>query len=301
MEGDTSLPAAVRNNAEMIRRNVEIETRLIDDLLDLSTVRSGKMRVLKQPTNVHRLIGHATETIKTELAAKSVALRQTLEAPEHFVSADPARLQQALWNLLKNAAKFTPDGGSVFIRTRTEGARLLIEIADTGRGIEPAVQAHIFEPFEQGGAEVTARYGGLGLGLAVVKGILGLHQGEITVASKGADTGATFTVWLPLCEPASALGAGEPEGFAEGAGEGVRVLVVEDRWIRRACSSGCCGWTGCTWNRQTAWRRRSRWRRRMFSNVVVSDLGLPDGSGNDLMRLLEQRESRDRHERVWNG
>ena len=180
-----------------------IQDRLIDDLLDLTSITRGKLQLRPQRCDTHALIGLAIEIVQPEANAKEITLARMLDAPHSGLVADPARFQQVIWNLLRNAVKFTPHGGRISIRTRDEktpgGARWLrIEVADSGIGIDPAQLDKIFAPFDQGGLTGDHRFGGLGLGLAIARSVVELHGGRISAHSEGADRGATFVVELPV-------------------------------------------------------------------------------------------------------
>jgi PAS domain S-box-containing protein len=287
MEMDPRLPFDFREDVAMIRRNVELETRLIDDLLDLSRVTSGKLRLNLQPTNVHRLIRHVMETVGAELHEKQLKVQTELKAANDLVNADPARLQQALWNLLKNAAKFTPVGGSVSIRTRNDGDRVVIDVADTGKGIAADMMPHIFDPFEQGNADVTREYGGMGLGLAIVKAVVDLHGGTIRAASAGEGRGAVFTVELPLGQKRAAIASTADGGGKErGDTRKIRLLLVEDHADSAKILIRLLRFEGIDVEWAATVAAAVELASAQKFDLVVSDLGLPDGSGHDLMRRL---------------
>jgi two-component system CheB/CheR fusion protein len=192
------LPEPVREALGMIRRNIQIESRFVDELLDITKIERGKMELMREPMDVHEAIEHAVEVSQPDVEAKAQQLTVALEAPEHHLEGDFSRLQQVVWNLLKNASKFTPGGGEIQLRTRNEAGALVIEVTDTGIGLEPGAAARIFEPFTQADAAITREYGGLGLGLAIAKASVLGHGGEIRVESQGPGRGATFLVALPL-------------------------------------------------------------------------------------------------------
>jgi signal transduction histidine kinase len=182
---------SLKEDLEMIRRNVEVEVHLIDDLLDVARITGGKVQLNLQISNAADLFQDALKMVKADLARKQLVVRVELTATSHRVIVDPARLQQVFWNVLKNAQKFTLEGGTISIRSFNESqGKVVFEITDNGQGIEPHILPHIFEPFEQG----PARSEGLGLGLAISKAIMELHGGKISVASKGKGTGATFRI-----------------------------------------------------------------------------------------------------------
>ncbi len=205
MLDDPATPAPFRSVLEMIRRNVTLEARLIDDLLDLTRIRGGKLHLERAVIDAHELVHHVVEICREDLRSKRLQLELDLAARRHHVDADPARLQQVLWNLLKNAIKFTPHGGTVTVRSRdadgwpqgATGASLILEVSDTGIGIETDMLPRIFEIFEQGGLSSACRSGGLGLGLMISRSIVEQHGGHLTAASGGKGLGATFTVEMP--------------------------------------------------------------------------------------------------------
>lgn len=201
MESCPELPEAVRADFAMIRQNIELEARLIDDLLDLTGITRGKVRLASRPLDVHALLHQSLDFVRSELKARQLALTLDLAAPEHHVSGDPVRLHQVFWNVLKNAVKFTPEGGSVSLRTRAgAGRELIIEITDTGLGIEGTEMDRIFNAFGQGDHVTSHRFGGLGLGLTICKLLVQLHNGRISAESAGRGRGATFRIELPLAE-----------------------------------------------------------------------------------------------------
>jgi two-component system, chemotaxis family, CheB/CheR fusion protein len=193
MVNDPSLSPEVDEGLRMICRNVELEARLIDDLLDLTRIAHGKLELHLRKSNAHDLLGHAMEIVREEILSRKLKLSLELDAVDYFVLADASRLQQVFWNLLKNASKFTPGQGAVTIRTSNPQPQALwIEITDTGVGIEPQNLEKIFDAFEQG----TTRQGGLGLGLAISKAIVEMHHGSIRAFSEGPGKGARFLIDL---------------------------------------------------------------------------------------------------------
>ncbi len=192
------LPGPVQKAHEMIRRNVELEAHFIDDMLDMTRIARGKMEIARQDMDLHEAARRAAEVSSPDLEAKGQSLTVSLDAGEHRLSGDFARLQQVMWNLLKNAAKFTPEKGAVSLRTRNEPGRVVVEVTDTGIGMEAEALARIFAPFEQADPSITQRFGGLGLGLAIAKGSAEAHGGELSASSPGPGQGATFTLSLPI-------------------------------------------------------------------------------------------------------
>ena len=191
----------IRDLLDVVRRNIDIEVRLIDDLLDLTRLSSGKLLIDSFPTDIHTAVRSALEICADDYAAKGVDLVVELTAPHHIGIGDPSRLGQVFWNLLKNAVKFTPAGGRVVVTSVNPApGRIAITVADSGIGIDPEVLPSIFTPFEQGERTVTRRFGGLGLGLAITRRLVEMHDGTIGATSPGKDRGASFTVELAVEE-----------------------------------------------------------------------------------------------------
>ncbi len=199
LERERRLSASGREMIRMIGRNLEAEVQLIDELLDVSRIVHGKLEFKRAPMDVHECIHRAVEVCHADIQAKKLQLTVDLGAACHATVGDTARLRQAFWNVLKNAAKFTPAGGTITVRTSNPGPdEIAVEIADSGIGIDAEALPKIFSAFEQGSAQVTQRYGGLGLGLAISQAVVQAHAGRLGAASTGKDRGATFTVVLPL-------------------------------------------------------------------------------------------------------
>lgn len=195
------LPKDVLETAEMIRRNVQLEAHFIDDLLDITRIARGKLEIAREPLEFHKVVRLAVDVVHPEVSEKSQKLTLALNAPKDNVAGDSSRLQQVIWNLLKNSSKFTPPNGQITVRSKNGRGTIILEVSDTGMGIEPDAMAKIFEPFSQGGESVTREYGGLGLGLAIAKATVGAHGGELRAESGGKNQGATFILELPLVSP----------------------------------------------------------------------------------------------------
>ncbi len=198
------LPTAAREAVAMIQRNVQIETHLIDDLLDVTRITHGKLEIVRKPLDLHAAVRGAVEISTSDMEAKRQDFRLELAAGEHLILGDANRMQQVFWNLLKNASKFTPHGGSVRLASRNEPGRVVVEVSDTGIGFEAEAATRIFEAFTQANPEVMQTFGGLGLGLAISKATVDAHLGTLTAHSDGPNRGATFTVVLPLAGSADA-------------------------------------------------------------------------------------------------
>ncbi|MBV8969340.1 MAG: PAS domain S-box protein [Verrucomicrobia bacterium] len=182
----------------MIRRNIETEVKLMDDLLDLTRISRGGLEIVREPLELHEVVRDALEIVRQDLETREQLLNVLLSAARTQLIGDAVRLQQVFWNLLKNAAKFTPRGGAISVRSWNENDRALVAISDTGIGFEPEVADRVFEPFVQESHEITRRFGGLGIGLAISRAIIHAHGGTIRAESPGHDQGSTFTVDLPV-------------------------------------------------------------------------------------------------------
>ncbi|HEV2845512.1 MAG TPA: ATP-binding protein [Thermoanaerobaculia bacterium] len=291
LEAAPELPPKLRAWVETIRRNAELETRLIDDLLDHTRISHGKIELQPAPVDVHEKIRQTCALCEAEAWDKRLDLVTDLGAARPWVHADSARLQQVLWNLIKNAVKFTPEGGTITILTAdAEDGGIVVEVRDTGIGIEPHVLPRVFEVFEQGGREVTRSFGGLGLGLAISKGLIELHGGKVSAASEGPGRGAVFTVRLPASEPgpparlaASDRAQPDPEERTRSA---CKVLIVEDHPDTLSAMAELVEMFG--YEVRTAGTVESALRVAQGEkiDVLVSDIGRPDGSGLDLLRQL---------------
>jgi len=285
LEQDESLPRDVRERLEVVTRNARFEARLIDDLLDLTRVSSGKVEIRLSNVAVAEILDHAIEVCREDAAAAGVALVRE-ESTEAYVLADPARLRQVFWNLLDNAVKFTPRGGRVVARGVAVGAgRVAIEISDSGSGIAPSEMARIFQPFEQ----ASHGKGGLGLGLAISRALVEAQGGSLSVRSGGPGAGATFRIELPEGSPAAAPPAPSARPAAVSRSRGRRVLLVEDHADSARAAAELLGEV-C--DRVVVARSVSEALAAADVqpfDLVLSDLGLPDGTGFELMRILRER------------
>ena len=290
------LPEQVRADFSMIRRNVELEAKLIDDLLDLTRIGRGKIHLHLETLDAHQVVRHALSVSATdEMAMKHLQLNADLAADRHHVRGDAARLQQVVWNLLKNAIKFTPAGGAITVATRNdEIGRLVIEVTDTGVGIEPDVLPRIFDAFEQGEVAVARHFGGLGLGLAISKGLVAAHGGTIAAHSAGRNRGATFTVTLetvPYEAPLPRRPATPTLPSHARAGR-LSILLVEDHVDTARALKRLLDGLGYDVRAADSVQAALHLAAQTDFDVLVSDLGLPDGSGLDIMRHLRQSRAR---------
>ena len=187
----------VRQPLAVIRRNVELEARLIDDLLDVTRIAKGKLQLSLEVTSIHETLQRAYEICREDILQKNLEFEFRLRAENEYVNGDPARLQQVFWNLIKNAVKFTPAGGKIIVETANlSDDRIVIRTIDTGIGIDREKIEKIFNAFEQGQSSITRKFGGLGLGLAISKAMVRAHGGTLSVESAGPGKGSIFSVML---------------------------------------------------------------------------------------------------------
>lgn len=283
---------ARRHALDTIERNIKVQVQLIDDLLDVSRIVTGNLRLDVRPTDLAAVIEAAAESARPAANAKSIALRRSLE-PLAPILADPGRLQQVVWNLITNAVKFTPPGGSVAVRLERLDAEVRIVVTDTGQGIDEALLPYVFDRFWQAEGGSTRRHGGLGLGLAIVRHLVEAHGGSVAAASAGPGRGATFTVTLPIWMSGPALGLPAERSMAGGVLprlDGVQVLVVDDEMdVRKLIGAVLeqCGASVCAVGSTAEALARGFAPRP--PDVIVSDIAMPDADGFDLIRLVRGR------------
>ncbi|HEX4665073.1 MAG TPA: ATP-binding protein [Chthoniobacterales bacterium] len=285
----------IKEGLETIERNARAQTRIIEDLLEMSRIISGKTRLDVQPTDLAAVIESAIDALRPAAEAKGVRIAKVLD-PLQPISGDPARLQQVLWNLLANAIKFTPKGGRVNVVLERVNSHLEIAVSDNGEGISPDFLPYVFDRFRQQDASQTRRHGGLGLGLSIVKNLVELHGGSVRVESAGLGCGSTFTVALPLA-PLRPIDAsrthpqgGDQDGCAVGIElDGVRVLVVDDerdslelvRRLLEECKADVVLASSAAEGLRLVREKRP--------DVIVSDIGMPEKDGLEMMRELRAR------------
>jgi signal transduction histidine kinase/ActR/RegA family two-component response regulator len=289
MELNPSLPEAFRADVASIRRNVELESRLISDLLDLTRIERGKIDLDRQEVDLHLVIRSAVDICQREASAR---LTLDLSATRCTVCGDSTRLQQVFWNLVNNAIKFTGPQGTVNVRSsNTADGRVRVEVSDTGAGIDPTVLPRLFNAFEQGEARPETRRRGLGLGLAISKKLMDLHDGTITAHSEGRDRGATFTVELPVVTPVMKPVAPPvaPPSAAHANERGLSVLLVEDHEPTLRAMERLLRQIGHRVTGVSSVASASVAAAHDGFDLIISDLGLPDGSGLDVMRQVRDR------------
>src|SRR5436190_7287723 len=297
LEASASDSTDMRQALEVIRRNVELEARLIDDLLDITRISKGKLQLSLETVGVHEILQRSYEICREDIAAKDLKIEFRLRAEHVYVEGDSARLQQVFWNLIKNSVKFTPEKGRIVIETLNPSSGAIeIRTTDTGIGIEGDKMQTIFNAFEQGQSSITRRFGGLGLGLAISKAMVSAHGGIIRAESNGRDRGATLTVTLKTGAAPAAASVDrdkkppkeKPVRGAQQARPKRRVLVVDDHY------DTCTGMKMMLERRgyrvtlaHTADQAVERTRHEEF-DFVISDIGLPDRSGYELMQELSK-------------
>jgi PAS domain S-box-containing protein len=278
------LPEEVVSSLETIRRNVQMEARIIDDLLDLTRISRGKVELRLETVDAHASLRHALEVWQQQIEEKGLEVTLHLSARRHHVRADPARLQQIFWNLIGNAVKFTPQSGRVTLRSSDAPQnRLVLQVADTGIGIEVDVLPRLFNAFEQGERAVTRHYGGLGLGLSISKALVVMHHGTLTASSDGRGRGATFTLSL---DTVFAAPADQPVATmdVESTHKHLSILLVEDHEDTLRVMARLLRSYGYDVSTAGSVRTALDLADAGAFDLLISDLGLPDGSGLDVMR-----------------
>ena len=283
----------VERGLETIERNARMQTKLIEDLLDMSRIASGKVRLDLQPVHPAAFIEAAVDTVRPAADAKGIALDWTVGASVGPIPGDAARLQQVVWNLLSNAIKFTPRDGRIEIAVRRESFHVEIRVTDSGIGIRPEFLAHLFERFRQADASTTRKYGGLGLGLSIVKNLVELHGGSVFAQSDGEGRGSAFIVYLP----APSADAGEPLRdrvapilesleFRSLDLSGVKVLLVDDDADSRELALQVLSDCGAEVLSAASASQALELVQAHLPHVVVSDIGMPDVDGIELLRRI---------------
>jgi CheY-like chemotaxis protein len=288
------LPAPIRATFDTIRKNIELEARLIDDLLDLTRITHGKLVLNQSELDVRGILNDSISTVFNEIEKKQILLKLELHAGSHRIFGDGVRLQQVFWNVLKNAVKFTHESGQIIVESQTlPGDKILINITDTGIGMNPDEIERVFGAFSQG----DHHFGGLGLGLAISRALVELHSGSIRASSPGKDKGATFSIELPLIkllekEEATSLqpAAAEVAVTEKKSGQGLHVLLVEDHESTRLTLVQLLVSRRYRVTAAASFAQaRSLMEKSEDFNLLISDIGLPDGNGCDLMDHFQKQ------------
>jgi CheY-like chemotaxis protein len=256
----------------------------------MSRIMNGKLSLDADRVSLNEAVSRTAEICRSAMRERGVHLSLDLADEIQEVSGDGARVQQVLWNLLSNAAKFTPQGGHIYVRTEDGDGVVRVAVRDTGRGIEPAKLARVFEAFEQGEAGITREFGGLGLGLAICRAIVEQHRGSIRASSAGPGLGSTFTVELPASGPRPGPGSPAANGRGADAVRPLSVLVVEDHGDTARVLARMLGTRGHSVRTAGSGAEALALAGEHAFDVMVSDLGLPDMLGFDLMRQVRERQ-----------
>ncbi|MGC4031960.1 MAG: hybrid sensor histidine kinase/response regulator [Tepidisphaeraceae bacterium] len=270
----------------MIERNARTQAQLIDDLLDMSRIISGRIRLEEQTVDLADVVKAAVDTVIPAAEGKRVHLRIHAPVGQTVVRGDPARLQQIIWNLLTNAVKFTPSDGEVRLRLSADNGKATLEIQDTGEGITPEFLPYLFDRFRQADGSITRRHGGLGLGLSIVRQLITLHRGTVTASSTGPGNGSTFVVRLPLVDLPAAVEDAADTPPADIRLDGVRVLAIDDHADARDILRRLLEQSGATvavaGDAAGAVDQLLAHR----PDVLVSDIGMPGEDGYALIRRV---------------
>lgn len=287
-EASDDLPRSMQGDVQMLRRSVELEARIIDDLLDLTRIAKGMLSFSPENTDVHEVLQFLVGICHSEFHQKQLMLLMQLQAPNHYVCTDAGRLQQVLWNVIKNAAKFTEAGGSITISTSNDAlGNLSVAIRDTGIGMTTETISRLFRPFEQADQRLGRRYGGLGLGMAISRALVELLGGTIMAESAGLGRGSLFTVTFPAMEEVHEQRDGKELRKAKRPEEGrVKILLVEDHGdtaqalVRLLTTRGYQVQTADTVAAGIEAMERGKF------DLLVCDIGLPDGTGFQLLERV---------------
>jgi CheY-like chemotaxis protein len=289
---ETLEPADSRRGLEAIERNARLQAQLIEDLLDMSRIESGKVRLDMQDVDLALVIESALAAAAPAADARGLVLERRIDPSVGLVRGDAARLQQVLWNLISNALKFTPRGGRVTVALRQSPAHVELSVTDTGIGINPEFLAHVFDRFRQADPSTTRQHGGLGLGLSIARHLTELHGGTLEAVSDGPDRGATFTVRLPQsatlavdpAKPLRPIRLDADDGAAADSLAGTRVLVVDDREDARELIARLLADREATVTAVPGVDEAIECLTRGTFDVLVSDISMPGRDGYELIR-----------------
>jgi PAS domain S-box-containing protein len=292
---ESKTPQMVQRAVEVIERNAQTQAKLIDDILDMSRIISGKVALEMRTVNINSIVRAAIDSVRLAVEAKGIRLISAFDVDPAWVLGDTERLQQVVWNLLSNAIKFTPRGGTVEARVTGDEQTLHVTISDTGRGIGPDFLPFVFDPFRQADGSTTRRHGGLGLGLAIVRNLIEMHGGSVTATSPGEDQGSAFAAHLPRIGASASTqpGAGKhrstPEELLAPLG-GLHVLIVDDQpdtltfLALSLQKQGARVSTASSAHEALACVAQDR------PDVLISDIGMPEDDGYFLIHKLRATE-----------
>jgi signal transduction histidine kinase/ActR/RegA family two-component response regulator len=284
-EGDPQRDDATRAQAQMLRRNVELEARLIDDLLDLTRIAKGNVPIRWETVDIHQALESVLTMTASETMARRLRVSLRLDATGHHVLADVARLQQVFWNVLSNAAKFTPEGGQIIIATSNDDAgRVVIQFDDNGIGMVSETLRQMFQPFAPAASDTPRRSAGLGLGMAIAKAMVDAQSGTIEAHSPGLGKGSTFIVSFPVVEPPRPVSRRTEPSAETATGRALRLLLVEDHADTAQVLQRLLAGQGHHVTTADSVAKALDFITANSFDLILSDIGLPDGSGLDLIR-----------------
>ena len=289
-EASDELPAGMKSDVQMLRRSVELEARIIDDLLDLTRIAKGILSFTRETVDVHELVEFLVGMCHSEFQGKEVGLKVELNARKHYLHTDAGRLQQIMWNVIKNAAKFTESGGEVRITTENDADdNAILTVTDNGIGMTPETINRLFNAFEQGEKVISRRYGGLGLGMAISSALVNQLGGELTARSDGLGKGSTFTLTFPSIEHAPSHNDRKLDPDKSLAG--LKILLVEDHHDSALALTQLLSKQGyVVRTANTVAGALEAVAERAF-DVLICDIGLPDGTGFQLMETVRKKSA----------
>jgi hypothetical protein len=290
-----------REAVSSIARGAQLQARLIDDVLDVSRIVSGKMRLARERLNVENILNASLEAVRPSAGARGIRIETSFSQGLGWIVADPTRLQQVMWNLLTNAVKFTPKGGTIHVSARRTSSHIEVTVADTGEGIDPQFLPHVFEPFRQAENPQTRVHGGLGLGLSIVRYIIEAHGGSIAAESTGRGKGATFTVTLPVAAVAAILDeAPHPQGVEKPIRtitpdrlRGISILLVDDDAEARGLISAILKQAGANVTAVESAPLALAELERAHPDGVITDIAMPQMDGYAFSREMRSRPELD--------
>jgi PAS domain S-box-containing protein len=286
LERDVASPDRVRHAIDIIRRNATLQAQLIEDILDVSRIISGKLTIERQGLDIATLVETTLSGLLPTAALKRILVRQDIPDDLPSIDGDPRRLQQVLGNVISNAIKFTPDQGMLSVRCEVSGSRLVIDVEDSGVGIAPELLPYIFDRFRQGDSRSTRRHGGLGLGLAIARHLAELHGGDIAASSQGEGRGTTFRIRLPIADGATAMERSPTIEEAAPDLSGYNVLVVDDLDDSRELLAGLLHQWGATVQECASARTAMAALLTTNFDLLIADIAMPDLDGYDLIERV---------------
>ena len=283
---DTLNEKSRKHAFELIDRNALAQAQLVNDLVDMSRMTTGKLQVALEPLPVVPVLESALESVRPAAEVKELSIHTSWRVHDANILADPTRLQQILWNLLSNAVKFTPNGGRISVSAQRVGQRIRIEVADTGIGVDPAFLPHVFDRFRQADSATTRRHGGLGLGLAIVHDLMRLHGGDVEVRSPGVGKGATFAVTFRASDAAALPAESSRSSRKSISLKGYSVMLVEDHADSRELLARALQNSGAAVAAFATAGEAFAALDRLRPSVIVADIALPDEDGYSFIRRV---------------